>query len=816
MGDELKKRKLHDEVVRLKLAKLAALEHEISLRERLPHRYAMKFFPWQKEWFDCKEKVQCLTAANQVGKSSTMMRKTIEWAVNKELWPELWPVLSKQGIIPRSFWYLYPTREMASSEFNDKWRPMLPKQDDAEYGWTFFKNDKSSPMLVFNSGVTVHFKTYSQGAELLQAGSCAFIACFVDGTKVLSEDGYVDIETIRVGTKVLTRSGLKDVVSTKNRSAEVVTAYFSDGTRIEATPDHRFFTTNRGWVELKDLTHSDQLVGHPSWQNYEISGNIWNLFYSMVSFIADILTPRIFGKKTILLGSKNIVGLMLSICTKLFIAPLQNLIQYLMGIMSTTMISILSIMRFQTWFLLAEKNTRGFIKSRNGNLEKLGRTPVSNVEKSSYQEHLKNTGESCVADNVKQNFSTNFLRFLLPALTVVKKVLNVKTIKERNSVLQPVLIVGYGKTKNVNCLEVSEEHEYFANGILVHNCDEELPEELVPELQARVSATDGYMIFGFTATMGQQFWKSVIEERTIWPHVWVKQISLFDCMKYTDGSLTMWTPERVQARIEQCTSKAEVLRRVYGKFVKDEGLRFPQFDRELHLAEYHPVPKEWEIYSGVDYGSGGEKGHPSAIVFAAVNLDYTQARIIRSWRGDKITTTAEDVVDMWIEMRATIPNDITATYYDYSAADLGIIAGRRSMPWSKADKSRDSGNAIIAGLLKSKAIKFYTPSDNSMIPNSFLEGFKFAQEFETLAVKIEKVRDIDHLMDALRYCLIKIPFKLRSRSDGYVIDGGSANKDIYYPAVSVRRDTEALKVWKDHDVIDAEGEFEFWNSMLEP
>jgi hypothetical protein len=518
-SDEQESRKLQEELVQAKLAKLEALEHEIELRRRLPHRYSMKFFPWQREWFDCREKVQVLTAANQVGKSLCMMRKTIECAINQELWMQMLP---ESGERSKTLWYLYPTREMAMAEFNDKWRPMLPPKDDPEYGWTLIKPDKASPIVTFDHiGSSIHFKTYSQGATYLQAGSVGFLAA-----------------------------------------------------------------------------------------------------------------------------------------------------------------------------------------------------------------------------------------------------------------------------------------------------DEELPEELIPELQSRVAATNGYMVFGFTATLGQQIWKSIVEERTMWPDAWVRQISLYDCLEYEDGSPTMWTHERIKARIDQCTTKAEVQRRVFGKFVKDEGLRFPQFDREIHLAPEHPVPKDWEVWSGVDYGSGGERGHPASIVFTAVSPDYRQARVIRSWRGDKIATTAEDIIDTWEEMKSTIHNRVVATYYDYAAADLGMIAERRGLPWMRADKSRDSGNSVLAALLKSKAIKFYIPHEGSVVPSIYLEGFKLAQELESLGQKVDKVRDKDDLCDAARYSIVKIPFAIRSGAESYTLD--SAPRDTRsYAAYEARHDPKALQMWTTHDdVLDGEGEFEFWNGML--
>jgi hypothetical protein len=635
-------RQIKEDLIKAKLEKLARLEQEIELKARFPHRHSMKFYPWQREWLECRDKIQCLTAANQCGKSHTMMVKTIEWITNKDLWPDLWP-----NSTPRSAWYLYPTKDMALTEFNEKWRQMLPPENDPEFGWTFVKGDKGSALLSFpNIPFDLHFKTYAQGSTLLQASTCSFIIC-----------------------------------------------------------------------------------------------------------------------------------------------------------------------------------------------------------------------------------------------------------------------------------------------------DEELPEDLVPELQARVSSTDGYIVFGFTATIGQAFWKSVVEERVIWPDAWVRQISLYDCMYYEDGTPSPWTKDRIKARIDQCTTKAEVQRRVFGKFVRDEGLRFPHFDRDVHLAEVHPVPKNWEVYCGVDWGSGGERGHPSAICFTAVSPNYREARVIRFWRGDKISTTAEDLIDMWLEMKSTIPNEITATYYDFSAADIGTIAGRRGLPWLKADKGRDSGNAIVSSLLKSKAIKFYIPSDSTNVPHHYLESFKLAQEFESLGVNVNKSGDRDDGIDACfvagtmistatgpmpielvksgdlvwtraglrrvldsgitsassdvlsyefsngniitatpshrvmtnlgwqmlsdihigdyvlselewcrlsavkkagkapvynltvedvpeyfangilahncRYSISKVPFQIQSRGDSYTLEP-EKRQDVYFSAASSRTNPEALKVWGNNDgIIDVEEEFDLWNSILE-
>src|SRR5512138_2465645 len=93
--------------------KLASLEERKTLLNRLPHRYSHKHYTWSKEFFDSRDKMCLLTAANQIGKSTVQIRKCLEWITNKELWPELWP-----GKIPRLIWYTYPSREVATQEWH--------------------------------------------------------------------------------------------------------------------------------------------------------------------------------------------------------------------------------------------------------------------------------------------------------------------------------------------------------------------------------------------------------------------------------------------------------------------------------------------------------------------------------------------------------------------------------------------------------------------------------------------------------------------------------------------------------------------------
>lgn len=134
------------------------------------------------------ERSRCITVDNEDGSflctknyivthnSSSQIRKMIHWATCPELWPQLWH--EKQR--PLTFWYLYPTKELAHTEFTQKWEPeFLPRGEMKEhpiYGWRVEKRDRWIWALHFNSGITVFFKTYAQDVQHLQAGSVWYVA----------------------------------------------------------------------------------------------------------------------------------------------------------------------------------------------------------------------------------------------------------------------------------------------------------------------------------------------------------------------------------------------------------------------------------------------------------------------------------------------------------------------------------------------------------------------------------------------------------------------------------------------------------------
>lgn len=442
------------EDLEIKQRKLELLEEQIKLRRNLPHLYGWKNYPWMREFLECTNRTMFLTAANQIGKSSVQIRKVIDWATNREIWPVLWRTE------PRVFWYLYPSRDVATAEFDTKWVPdFMPRnemKDHPMYGWKDIRNSKKEIIAIqFNSGVMLYFKTYSQDASNLQTASVHYIAT-----------------------------------------------------------------------------------------------------------------------------------------------------------------------------------------------------------------------------------------------------------------------------------------------------DEELPEHLWDELNFRRNATDGYFSMVFTATLAQETWRRTMEarpgEQALFPEAWKKQVSLYECQKYEDGSNSHWSDEKIRRTVMMCKSEAEVLKRVYGRFVADSGRKFGMFSRSDNVCAPFRIPLDWLHYVGVDLGAGGKDNHPSTITFIAIKPDFSSGVVYKHWRGDSELTSQTDVANKYIEMAYGIT--VSGAYYDYHGRDFKTITDRMGLSFMAAEKNQEIGEQVINTLFKNKMIYIFDIPECEPIINELLSLLK----------STDKRNAKDDSVDSFRYGVTKI------------------------------------------------------------
>ncbi len=336
-------------------------------------------------------------------------------------------------------------------------------------------------------------------------------------------------------------------------------------------------------------------------------------------------------------------------------------------------------------------------------------------------------------------------------------------------------------------------------------CDEELPVDLFDELQSRLTATDGYFHMVFTATRGQEFWKEVMEDIGLpterFPDVWKKCVSLYDCLTYDDGTPSPWNLPRIERRKAKCKNENEVLKRVMGRFVKDEDLKYYAFMRSKCVKKPNPtsIPSDWHIYSAVDYGSGGQTGHPSAVCFVAVRPDYKKGRVFRVRRYDKMETTAGDLFQYYVNLKADLPH-IVMQQYDHAAKDFFTIANRNGETFFPAEKNHQIGEDLLNTLFAHGVLDLDEGTED-------IE--KLIYELSSLSKTENKRHAKDDLVDATRYCVAKIPWDL-------------AGLKVPEPAKAVKVKTETDErrdyfegrgLFKEQDDIDKE--MNEWNSYLE-
>jgi Hint domain len=676
-------------------------EYYKSITNSLPHLYGFPWYRWAKDYFDSTNKATFLCAANQLSKSSTQIRKMIDWATDQSKWKKLWPNLLP-GQKPNQFWAFYPTQDVWQTEFETKWVPdFLPRnKDDQNYGWKEYKDKGLIKKIEFNSGVTIYCKSYAQKVKDLQSGSVHALWCFTAGTKVLTDNGIIPIESLKIGDKVLTRKGFREIENTSSRDALVYKKEIPKKETLESTPEHPIWV-NGQWVEFKDITKDDLYFEVPFWQL------IKKLSFLKEQYLRDSQSQR----------------------------------QLIVGVVSVA----------EEWVI------------------ELSRLAIF----------------------VKKNFYTDKM--------------------QRESFVQKPVLTEALETKRVYNIRVQGEKEFFANGILVHNCDEETPVEFIPELQARLRATEGYFHAVMTPTLGQEFWRRIFEPRNkdeeLYPNAHKQTISLYDSQKYLDGKPSRWTDERIKEIISECGTEADVQRRVFGRFVKSENLRFESFDLDRNMIQSMPIPKSWGVFAGVDPGSGGKSGHPAAILFLAVRPDYKEAHVFKCWRGDGIPTANTDILKKFRELKG---NMLTmAQVYDYKDKDFFLVAQSEGEPFQMANKSRDEGYGLLNSLFKQGMLKLHRGDP---------EIDKLAAEIMSLSVTGDKRKSQDDLCDALRYvCLTSIPWDFQN------LESQNAQK-FNDPPPDSRTDTEraneellkarrdfVLNITKKTD--DYNEEINFWNEL---
>jgi len=214
----------------------------------------------------------------------------------------------------------------------------------------------------------------------------------------------------------------------------------------------------------------------------------------------------------------------------------------------------------------------------------------------------------------------------------------------------------------------------------------------------------------------------------------------------------------------------------------------------------------WHKYAAVDIGSGGSDGHPAAIAFVAIKQDGSEGIVYKLWRGDGIQTTSGDIYQKYVELRQR--DLITRKWYDWASADFNAITTRIGDPFEKANKSHDLGESLLNTLFSNNMLKIFNTED----------GRKLGGELITLQKSTPKNKAKDDLIDALRYCVVEMPWdmkKIAPKVKGKSVENSykmPQNQDEWNKHHDKMRE-KGRKPAKKVDSWELSGEIDYWNEQ---
>ena len=306
--------------------------------------------------------------------------------------------------------------------------------------------------------------------------------CFTGDTLVMTDNGIVRIDHIVPGMQVATSDGFHKVVHLwKNGHKKIcdITLKFTNfEVRMKVTPDHKI-KVGKEWKKVSELKPGDMLWRLKS----STEGNITSTEVRSISQKADKDFTGLCGNST---TERFLPGIMYT--TRMAIQRtmtsailnvfhlrniLRNIVNLsLQGLHLTSLSSILQ--RSDHWHLNGTSQRRG--ENGTGCIPWEKETVLHNVSANVVERHscqpmqiqssvrtiASQSGEETTTSMMKPGFALSVERNSVPTDIPVQYVVE-------GHVLQSI-VINEERNEEVFDLLVDGQHEYFANGILVHNC----------------------------------------------------------------------------------------------------------------------------------------------------------------------------------------------------------------------------------------------------------------------------------------------------------------------------------------------------------
>lgn len=322
--------------------------------------------------------------------------------------------------------------------------------------------------------------------------NCENHLCFVAGTMIKTPIGDKPIESLVVGDCVTTRKGPKRIQYTINREADVLRLHLSNGEQITCTPDHPFWSNGK-WIQAQHLTPMDTLL---SWIQHK-KAREWNLTESDLIDLLKINTledyqrmvrQNIYTEKythTLSIKFKKIITSITKTATrwttglKILSASLLNLITWNMlriDLKEQNKVITLNcsqrLGRSQRSGIdqrRAEHGIESMVKKHFHSLKRFVVGAIHNISNHIFQ---KTSMDAALQNALLQKGEH------LDLMTLKKNACFVEKFTHETDIQNKIIVVDHVQhlpdMQKVYNITVEDEHEYFANDILVSNCDASL------------------------------------------------------------------------------------------------------------------------------------------------------------------------------------------------------------------------------------------------------------------------------------------------------------------------------------------------------
>lgn len=338
---------------------------------------------------------------------------------------------------------------------------------------------KTTATIYLANGGIVYSDGADDGAYRIQGKNLAGAMCLAAGELVITARGDVPIEDVRPSDLVMTRTGWKAVqrVICTSPAAPLIAVTMADGRTLRCTPDH-LVHTDRGWVQSRMLQVGAKVtIWNDPWQD-RLRGTI-----SRVGATTDVATGTTQAAPiTKMADQSDSISRSGKVRTDKPSRPVW--LSTTSTTTTRTMIRPISrlLRRWSTWRTTTAARS-GLSKPgislaseslSRGSDARLPDTPVFSAASSSRGSALGT--RSSAPDSARSECDTAGTRNCVAVIDAERPICQLiestDSVAGRVVTLTSVIAVRPAGVSDVYDLTIEDAHEFFASGVLVHNCDE--------------------------------------------------------------------------------------------------------------------------------------------------------------------------------------------------------------------------------------------------------------------------------------------------------------------------------------------------------